>query len=299
MIDGFKILNLRSEANLHGNSNLFNNWETKISKDGEIKYHVQEFKSLVFINKPPPKNCTSLRGSLHKYYNKGIHNHDDFYFQQVCDTIDDLSKRFNLNLHKCHLNNLEFGVNLKLNDDVSKLLLSLISYRGSIFNEIREDNISYFQCRKSQYIVKIYNKGLQYQLKDNVLRFEVKVTRMQFLKSRGIPISTLHDLKNKKIITELGNLLVEIFSQIVFAPVDVDFSLMSKKEKILFFELSNPHYWRNNDTSAKAYKRKQRNKKKFIELQKSYSNEPFYHAAISYAIKEKWNSLFVQNLHHT
>ena len=49
--------------------------------------------------------------------------------------------------------------------------------------------MSFYECRMSKFTIKIYDKGKQYNLPNNVLRFEIKVTAMQYLDNEGCKVA--------------------------------------------------------------------------------------------------------------
>jgi hypothetical protein len=91
----------------------------------------------------------------------------------------------------------------------------------------------------SQYIIKIYNKALHYKSKGfeidtEIMRFEIKYTKMQKLNERGI--FTLQDLANYGLHNFKDELLNE-FNNILF----YDNSIQSKSRSISNYK--NPLYW--------------------------------------------------------
>jgi len=75
---------------------------------------------------------------------------------------------------------------------------------------------------KNDYTIKIYNKSLQYGLPFNLLRFEIKVKRIGFLKPYGINSLTLSDLTNPDIYPKFKTMLLKILSGIVIYNPDID-----------------------------------------------------------------------------
>ena len=123
--------------------------------------------------------------------------------------------------------------------------------------KVVEEGMSYYQCKKTQFIIKIYDKGKQYNLPDNVLRFEIKVMRMQYLETKGIRLRYLSDLLNMDIYEPLGNILTEVFEGILFGDNTLDEKLLNTKELETFLRGSNPKTW-TPKTGEKERKRVQR-----------------------------------------
>ncbi len=73
----------------------------------------------------------SLKGSLHKYSNKGKHNYNDFSFGSLIDTIFDLYRKFNINPHFVPINNIEFAVNINTSFKPKGFIQrNIINYKG-------------------------------------------------------------------------------------------------------------------------------------------------------------------------
>ena len=175
MIDGTDAYNLiTNPQNLIKNPFLTEFWDTTVHNlDGEIIRGFAVYMGLKFNIR---YNKVRLQGSLHKYRNEGRHNYDDFTSLEVAKVVKELQERFEIDIYKTFLNNVEFGVNVVLPFGVHVVLDNLISYKGKQFERFVDKGISYYQCKLSKFIIKIYDKGKQYNLSDNVLRFEIKVT---------------------------------------------------------------------------------------------------------------------------
>jgi hypothetical protein len=107
----------------------------------------------------------------------------------------------------------------------------------------------------SQYIIKIYNKALHYKSKGfeidtEIMRFEIKYTKMQKLNERGI--FTLQDLANYGLHNFKDEVLNE-FNNILF----YDNTIQSKSRSISNYK--NPLYWTellSKPTKTNYYKHK-------------------------------------------
>src|SRR5690606_4736227 len=124
MIDFIKI-KITDEALINEvwNNNLLI-YEGKSEKrfDDELKELItKSYKNLYFTKF---NNRLEIKGSLHYYFNAGIHNADDFYIADCIDTIIEIETIFNLDLNKCYLINLEYGVNINPKILVSDLILN-------------------------------------------------------------------------------------------------------------------------------------------------------------------------------
>ncbi len=88
--------------------------------------------------RPIKDNFYSVRGSLHKYSNEGLHNADDFQFSDLKKTLNQLSDEIGLNADIAPLNGFEFGVNIKLPTNPNNALNRLIDYFGKSEPPIRQ-----------------------------------------------------------------------------------------------------------------------------------------------------------------
>lgn len=231
----------------------------------------------------------NFSGSLHEYHNNGT-NHNDFTFSDLINVVTDLHQKFNLNPFLDHIHNLEFGVNITLPFKTKTFLNSIISFKGNEYELRRYKGKGYMiKFSFDQYELKIYDKGFQYQLPDEVLRFEIKVTTMQFLKAKGILIKTTSDLLNPDLHKRLGNLLIDFFKQLVVYDYSIKQSLQLKKGELnLLKEGQNPKYWSNlKEQNPETYKKRLA---RFRELIVKHGKENIQ-ATVLELIKNKWENL--------
>ena len=161
------------------------------------------------MKNPEQRIYINMKGSFHKFYNQGEHNHNDFTFSDFVDVVIQLYQFFHIDPFKINLNNIEFGVNVQTSFDPADFLNSLLLYRTTIPEVTRDRNTHIVEFVNQQYILKIYNKGLQYGLNRWILRFEVKFIKMQPLK--GIGIQNIGDLLNIVKLREMGECWVNYY----------------------------------------------------------------------------------------
>jgi hypothetical protein len=266
MGDGTKTYDLKSDLEqLRQNPLLAECWNTTVrNSDGTLKYEFAEFKGLKFMIK---SEKVRLQGSLHKYRNKGLHNYDDFTSVELIEVLQGLHHDFKIDWTKTKLNNFEFGVNIVLPFNVSVILNNLITFKGEPFIVVVEENMSYSQCKKTHFIIKCYDKGKQYKLPSNLLRFEIKVIRMQYFESKKIPLRFFSDLLNIDVFRLLSNVLTEVFEGILFGDDTINEILLTEKEKEIFLRGNNPKTWirQNGETERKRLHRLEDNYKAILE----------------------------------
>lgn len=231
------------------------------------------------------KGVTGMAGSLHKYYNEGAHNYNDFTLENLSVTIEDLHNRFGINPSTTNLNNVEFGVNLEVPFNPDDFISHLVTHNYTQFNIEKDKDINYAQVRLSQFIIKIYNKGLQFGLGRNLLRFEVKIVRMA--KLAKYDILTLQDLLNPTKLQSALGLLLEVFGQIIYWDESIDLSLLPLQERELLRDGYNSKFWQ--DHLKKSGSNASKKFRRYQDLIRNFGNQDYN--SIGQLISAKWNSL--------
>ena len=197
----------------------------------------------------------TLSGSLHKYWNSGTHNYNDFNFEAFLYVLNDLKHKFSIRPENCILKCLEIGINIIPPIPTNQFLDYCFLHKTKPFEvQFNSDEGKYRQVQHVQYIIKIYNKALHYKskgfdIKSEIMRFEIKYTKMQKLNERGV--YNLQDLANYGLRNFKDELINE-FNNILF----YDNTILSKSKSIIHYK--NPLYW--------------------IELQRKKTNDLFnYH----------------------
>jgi hypothetical protein len=182
----------------------------------------------------------TLSGSLHKYWNKGAHNYNDFNFNAFTDVLNDLKSKFNIVLENCILKCLEVGINIIPPIPTNQILNNCFLHKTKPFEDkFNSDEGKYKQVQHSQYIIKIYNKALHYKSKGfdiqtEILRFEIKYIKMQKLNERGIyNLKDLFEYGLQKFKVEV----VTEFNNILF----YDNTIQSESKQLVHYK--NPLYW--------------------------------------------------------
>lgn len=183
------------------------------NETGELEKQRAKYKNLKFLIYST--NKTIIEGSIHKYHNAGLHNHNDFSFGQIVETIADISETFGFDAQQANLHGLEFGVNIRLGQNPSTVLNMIVCYGNDTVNKmiISDGGGHGITSKQSNYYVKIYNKSLQYNQDEHILRVEDKIIRMQQIKS--LNINTLNDLTDRNKVASLGKVLFEMFDMLI------------------------------------------------------------------------------------
>lgn len=242
MIDFVKIeINSRNIADTLRNNQLLNFKNESDNETGELEKQRARYQGLKFLVYPS-KGKVVIEGSIHKYNNAGLHNHNDFSFAQIVSTIADISKTFDFSPRIAYLHGLEFGVNIRLRQNPSTVLNMIICYGNDGVNkmnlsDIRAEGII---SNQTNHIVKIYNKSLQYRQPENILRVEDKIIRMR--KIEQLSINTLYDLTDRNKVASLGKVLFEMVDMlIIHEPIQIN--KLSKPDLKLYEQAGNPRFW--------------------------------------------------------
>jgi hypothetical protein len=229
-----------------------------------------------------------LEGSLHKNYFGGA-NYKPFNIEALKTELEHIEKELKIPLDKAVIHNLEFGVNIPFPYPVFPFFKkNLISYKGKSFNRYNTDRKGVClgdYCDFSQYRVKIYDKGKQHKLPNNLMRFELSFKKMQKIKG----ICTLSDLPDLIKIQGLRELLLDAWNNVLLNDSSIDLNNLELKQgqKEVLKNGGNPKYWellKETDTRKFNYERDQ-----FKKLVALYGKNE--HKRILDLINSEWQNL--------
>jgi hypothetical protein len=269
MIDGFKGIVKRNLDRIRNHSQLTFK-KAIVTNTGEIielKYPQAEYKGLIFTDKI---SHIEMAGSLHKFANDGLHNHNDFFVKQIRDIIYLLCTEFGITACLTRLTNLEIGINILFDYDPNVILRSVIMHKGESFTFQKSLNKQYRECEHSQFYIKIYNKGLQFGLTDNVIRIEVKYRKMETLNKLGIKV--LGDLMNEVKLQKLANLLLSVYEDIIMGDCTIIPKELESDDQLLYANGHNPEWWKTIKPDSKNFQGGTSNKE-FRTKDKQYYRE--------------------------
>lgn len=235
-----------------------------------------------------------VKGSLHKFCNNGIHNADQYTANDLLLTLNRLVTDYGFNLSESKINNIEFGVNIELPFAISQVFTNLICYKNQPFAFDSCSQAPYYACNRQRYTIKIYDKGKQKGLGTDLLRFEIRVRKMQYFKGTGVQIRTLADLLNIENYRPLGALLVSTFNNILFDDPTINLKTLPVKERAVYQQCRNPRHWYtpNNLIPKQAATHRQRlsrHKDRFRVLLNQYGNG--WQEDVSTLIEQTWTQL--------
>ena len=250
---------------------------------GEILKGTAKYRGLLF--QIFPNGFVLVQGSLHKYWNNGKHNYNDFNIISILNVLKDIQNKFNITPHHMILKGLELGVNITPKHDTRQILNSCFIHCSEPFKWCKvQNNGQYIQAEHKQYLIKIYNKTKQYRdkgysIESEILRFEIKYRKMEKLKRLGIV--NLQDLLNYKL-ENFVPVLVDEWQRILF----YDFTI--KSDSKLLLKYNNPMYWQEllERKTRSSFKKHKRQLSKLI-----LQNSELVSEQISNLIQQKGNIL--------
>jgi hypothetical protein len=227
-----------------------------------------------------------LKGSLHKYAHEGF-NYSDFTFSNLNSTLQVLGTDFLGNLSNWTIQNIEFGVNITNPAYPSELFFnSILLHKTKSFSPMGSKNPIGIECYHNQYGIKIYSKKIQYKLQEDIMRTEIKTTRMYFL--RHYDIVSLADLTYNHKLKHLEILLQNCIDDLLFIDYNFLEANLPIKHKKLIIDSKNPRFWtklHNTDYKRFNYIRKQYKNL----LADYYPENP--QAYLKEAVTQKWQYL--------
>lgn len=249
MIDFVKIV-LRNRAqikNVWKNDNLIFLSDQNRRVNDEIRnFRKKSHRGLIFTLYD---DRLEISGSLHYYFNSGIHNANDFSFVGCIRIIYELESVFGLNLNDCQVVNLEFGLNIVPIESVENVVVWLKFHERNEFRSVADLEYAKQSGRfsangkiNSYKIIKAYAKGKQLFMgknysDPNTFRFEARSKQSKYINKLGI--FTLNDLTVPSTYYRLKNELLKEWSNVII----LDKSLKGTNEKLDGF--LSQDFWEN------------------------------------------------------
>lgn len=271
----FHIVNTNTESILSNSLLYFE--QRNVSADGElIPYEKKDkttgyktpfkqafYKSLKF--RIYDSGFFTLSGSLHKFWNGGEHNFNDFGFNEINETLSELKNKFGILPENSILKRLELGVNIVTPYRPKEIIQSCLFHGTGPFKwTYTKDKGSYILCAKQEYSIKIYDKTHQYRSKgytvpNGLIRFEKNFKKMKDIRARGI--FNLKHLLNYGLANFIPDLLKEL-DKVLFCNWE------AVKGTKYEHKYTNVKYWESLDSSRRKYHKKRLN----ILLKRSEKN---------------------------
>lgn len=191
-----------------------------------------------------PNGRITVEGSLHKYWNNGGHNYNDFNFTAINEVIADLNKKFRIAPERCDIKQLEIGVNLNPPVKTKKVLDCCLFHARTKFKWVfTNDEGNYIQVRHGNYYIKIYDKRKHYvnkgfEIPQETLRFEIKYRKEKLKKTLKLKGTVLFSDVFEFGLSNFKDLLLQEWHKILFydfTTLDTN-SVKDKYSNAIFWE---------------------------------------------------------------
>lgn len=257
---------------------------THKGKFGEYNISVKE----IIKKNRLPKYYLRCSGSIHNTACNGA-NYLPFYFSAQTNEINRLCADFKIDSKKTRISAIEFGVNIPAefvpHIFLDRYFIIPANVRTRQYTLDRKKRRLGYECQLSHYMIKCYDKGLQFDLTDNLMRFEVKFKVMQKI-NKEFNIRYLYDLTCKKKMKPLLIVLLNAWNKIIlFEPLNTGDNKLTKLQKKLIQSGGNPQYWiaLNNESKRKLHYHRGVLRQLINRYGKGYHNK------ISFQIEDEWN----------
>lgn len=197
-------------------------------------------------------------------------NYEDLTYSNLVKITDYLADKI-VDVKHSSITNLEFGLNIIPNSTYSDILsINILMHKLNGYNHNKRSNIK-GMLRHFEYTnfhIMIFNKAVQIDVSENVLRFELRLIRSVELKKLGI--YTLLNLKDKDVLINLKNLFMEKFEELTIMDNFKDRIDIPDEIKTKLNDYVSPTYWL--DLSKRFGRQtKSRHKKDFEKIQSDYN----------------------------
>ena len=250
MPDGTKLrlTDLGTQQRVRTHHLLVDRWRYKgKGKSGHDKY-TAKWNGWTFIG--DATRCWAIRGSFHKFHHGGT-NWQDYTFTQFLGTVATLCDAFGLHPAGLFITTLEVGVNIVPPMPTPDVLRCIVLHKDKAPTPMREGRG--IEIAHAAYRYKIYDKAHQYRLPGELLRFELKATRMRPLQPLGV--RTVADLLDLATWHRLGAFLLAKFDELLIVEPDMPTDSLRPAQRELLAKASAPAYWQAmKDNRARRYR---------------------------------------------
>lgn len=245
----------------------------KPSRNGKDITHIYWWHNLRIISAP---QTTYLEGSLHSFYNasKGVVSHqkkhrwvnfNNYTYQDVFKTIELLEETLKYDLSKTVMSICELGFNLQIDespkDFIDKYVL-MYKLKYPCFDPKYKKDMKIKKFDLDNYYCKIYDKSLQFNLNQNILRFEIGF-KSEELRESGI--ISVKDILSEDKIDNLYSTMMNMYENILIVDSYDGNQLMCEEERDMMTIYTNPQFWVEL-LMRKDYNARSRHKKIFERL---------------------------------
>ncbi|MCQ6957731.1 hypothetical protein NPE20_07175 [Mucilaginibacter sp. JC4] len=229
-----------------------NNYTTDSNKRFAT-YKALDFETCKYQDKS--EDLVIIDGSLHRFFNDGGDNANDFKLSALIKTALEFCKQFEIPPNIVKLQSPEFGLNIDLgfkpDEEFFDKFIVLQSDGGSVRPSTidSKDKNGYKLGRyftiSDQYHFKIYHKV------GNILRVEVRILKTQKLRMlhglKNYNPTTFLEFLNPEVIQIIGNLILDTFDKILVDEHISDGGDISDDDYKTYLILKNPTTWRKGN----------------------------------------------------
>jgi hypothetical protein len=209
------------------------------------------YRNLIFKYYPQSGYMT-LSGSLHKFSNDLLQNCEDFKISDFNRVLIELYNRFGLLPQNLKITKLEWAVNIQI-EMVNEIIDHCILFKKKEFSDpLGRSKARFREVELTEYLIKIYNKGLHFLLDRDILRIERKQMDWTKYSQQQKIGNTLLDLIESDF-KGLNQLLCENWLEIVFFDPCIPLS----NKRILKYR--DPKTWDSYKTTSRTNQMKHRN----------------------------------------
>ena len=270
----------------------FNPKTGELIKDERFNYKWEgEFKNLKFLI--DTKGKVFLKGSLHKFWNNGEHNYNDFNLTALIEVINELRSKFGIIPEITKIHHVEIGLNIDdLHFKTKKINEHLLFHSGQgipiekfKYKRHLKDS-DFIIVERDKYAIKSYDKAKHCGLHGDIYRFEIKYKKAANLKVLGI--NTLSDLINPTKIELLKIDFLKKWNEVFLFDWTIRKDELKPKAKSKLKDWQRLNYWEE----LKALK-ESRNRNKFSTELKEYEKIVQGHSEnvkviIAESLDKKW-----------
>ena len=304
MFDGLKIscyINSVEYNELINNEALAFFQSSNVATGETHPYQINEAKHKGLLlritpSKPNPNQYRfTIQGSIHKFYNDGLTNANDFTLHEYYEALKQVEALVKIPIERFRITYIEFGINIETSITARKLLTYIVSDGRRRFAQLDTKDIKkglQIDGKELEYQLKIYDKGKQSNTNEkNLLRIEVKAKKIRYFKRFGEDgIKTITDTLNPEKVGLLGQYLAKLWSELIIYDNSINEADLTNDEQKKLLRYINPVYWVEMD-----FRKRYNEKAAFESIMKKHSPSTLQ-ADIKEKIIEKW--FFLINKKH-
>lgn len=224
----------------------------------------------------------TIENSLHVFA-KG-NNYSQFTIEEARNTLLDLEKKVGIPLERFLVKNIEFGINMLMPKDPMEYINLIRGYDNRRFLPMTPyvSTVKGIHCVFDEYHIKFYDKTYEtikkkrIKVKDrkkipkNILRFEVKIKKMTYAKSKKFHNMTGKTLLSGHHYIMFKRLLKEYLNEVHFLELSIDYKKMLPRDiKRYIFVLSDTYAlyldYLKEHKSEEDFRKENRSRNRFIK----------------------------------